>query len=147
MRQSVQYFVEICEFTICGLIIQICGFEICGRSPRIFGFAIFDWRFAICGVCLTASGFLTPFLLNCLLACTCTQNHELFMNYLSQKINLIAGVRIRIHLIRIRIQIRIQHFMLNTGPNPGSFRPKAYTNLQLKKKKCFWIKKLLFTYP
>jgi hypothetical protein len=32
LTQVVHYFVEICEFTICGLIQENCGFAICGLA-------------------------------------------------------------------------------------------------------------------
>jgi hypothetical protein len=35
------------------------------------------------------------------------------------KMSFLSGFRIRIHLIRIRFRIRIQHFRLNTDPDPG----------------------------
>ncbi len=45
------------------------------------------------------------------------------------------------------IRIRIQHFRLNTDPDPGVLMTKNYKkNLQLKKIK-FFGSKILFTYP
>ncbi len=62
------------------------------------------------------------------------------------------GLRIRIHFIRIRIQ----HFRLNTDPDPywiriqSRFRAlmtKNWKKIQLKKKTVFLDQKLQFTYP
>jgi hypothetical protein len=46
-----------------------------------------------------------------------------------QKENKNSGLQIRIHFIRIRIQ----HFWLNTNPDPGLQCPKNEKKLQLKK--------------
>ncbi len=59
-----------------------------------------------------------------------------------------TGWRIRFHLIRIRIQ----HFRLNTDPDPiriqGFWWPKIGKNYSWKKiKKFFFFQKLQFTYP
>jgi hypothetical protein len=61
-----------------------------------------------------------------------------------------AGLRIRIHFIRIRIQ----HFRLNTNPDPDPIRIPGFNDqklrkkLQLKKKiNFFFFQKLQFTYP
>ncbi len=50
-----------------------------------------------------------------------------------------AGLRIRIHFIRIRIQ----HFRLNTDPDPDPsfWWPEIEKNLQLKKKNIFFLSK------
>jgi len=57
------------------------------------------------------------------------------------------GLRIRIHFIRIRIQ----HFRLNTDPDPDWVRIQGFNNQKLKKKNYSWKKnfldqKLQFTY-
>ncbi len=57
----------------------------------------------------------------------------------------IPRFRIRIHLIRIRI--RIQHFRLNTDPDPGFLWSKIGKNLQLNNFFFFLGQKLRFTYP
>ncbi len=44
----------------------------------------------------------------------------------------VAGLRIRIHFIRIRI--RIQHFRLNTDPDPGVWWPKVSKKITYGKK-------------
>jgi hypothetical protein len=57
------------------------------------------------------------------------------------------GLRIRIHFI----QIRIQHFRLNTDPDPiriQGFNDQKMEKVQLKKKITFYLdQKLQFTYP
>ncbi len=55
------------------------------------------------------------------------------------KAAIVAGLRIHIHFIRIRIQ----HFRLNTDPDPdlqGFNDQKLKKKLQLKKNLIFWIK-------
>ncbi len=59
-----------------------------------------------------------------------------------------AGLRIRIHFIRIRIQ----HFRLNTNPDPDLIRIQGFNDQKLKKitdekNKLFLDQKLQFTYP
>jgi hypothetical protein len=60
-----------------------------------------------------------------------------------------SGYRIRIHLIRIRIQ----RLMLETNPDPDPIRIHGFNDqklrkkLQLKKKLNFFLIKLQFTYP
>jgi hypothetical protein len=61
--------------------------------------------------------------------------HRYFRAVRKPKYLLPAGFRICINLIRIRIQ----HFILNTDPNPGILWPKIEKNLQLKKKITFFI--------
>jgi hypothetical protein len=64
---------------------------------------------------------------------------------------LFAGLRIRIYFIRIWIRIRrilIQHFRMNTDPDPGLLWPKNEKKLQLKKKLIFfWIKNYSLPIP
>ncbi len=59
----------------------------------------------------------------------------------------VAGLRIRIHFFRIRIQ----HFRLNTGQDPiqiqGFNDQKFRKKITAEKKFCFWDQKLQFTYP
>jgi hypothetical protein len=63
--------------------------------------------------------------------------------------NLQSGLRIRIHFIRIRIQ----HFRLNTNPDPEPIRIQGFNDQKLKKStaekkiKFFFDQKLQFTYP
>jgi hypothetical protein len=59
-----------------------------------------------------------------------------------------AGLRVRIHLIRI------QHFRLNTNPDPEPIRIQGFNDQKLKEKnlaetkiKNFLDQKLQFTYP
>ncbi len=58
---------------------------------------------------------------------------------------LLAGLRIRIHLIWIR------HFRLNTDPEPDPIRIQGLDGQNLftaeKNIKYFWIKNYNFTYP
>jgi hypothetical protein len=76
----------------------------------------------------------------------CLKGDEIILALQTEKkFSLPPGFRIRIHLIRIRIQ----HFGLNTDPDPmriqGFYDQKLEKNLQLKKKNLDL--KLQFTYP
>ncbi len=51
---------------------------------------------------------------------------------LLDKVVLAPGLRIRIHFIRIRIQL--QHFRLNTDPDPGFWGPKIEKKITAEKK-------------
>jgi hypothetical protein len=57
----------------------------------------------------------------------------------------LSGLRIRIHLIRIRIQ----HFRLNTDPDPGVLMTKNKIQFTDEKQIKFFFRrqKLQFTYP
>ncbi len=71
--------------------------------------------------------------------------------YFRDRSTFLAGLRIRIHFIRI--QIWIQHFRLNTDPDPDPIRIQGFNDQKLKKipaeKKItfFFLQKLQFTYP
>jgi hypothetical protein len=60
-------------------------------------------------------------------------NYFVILIYQSKK----SRLWIRIHLIRIQIQ----HFRLNTDPDPGFWWPKIEKNLELKKKYFFFKSK------
>jgi hypothetical protein len=80
--------------------------------------------------------------------CLMIQSYQLTLNHCHfGSATLIFPVcRIRIYSIRIWIRIRIQHFRLNSDPDPGFWWTKIWKNLQLKKKLNFQIK-LQLTHP